>query len=371
MKIVILALLAGFTLTHAAGPDVTVPFHDLDNIDVYLDSSPKTVGSILITHLPAGYLSSVKQLQVSGPECIESNQGNLHHMEDGSTRKTWATHDLDWKLPKCLESQVISRTFDDIHRAFVIGLTKSIGSQDLSWETKQGEEGLSHAHFKDHIHLYTPGQSSDASVLEDRAIPFHVDNGLYLLLTPHPIGLLVKSKDGTWDTSSVQDGVILLFGKAMSEFLNLPRFQAAQHAVPTITSQRVVYSRMRVAPLDAVKKGKTFQQVFLQPSPGKGLFVRQVTEECNNATNTNCWMACAPIPPTCQGQTTFCARPQGNGTTVVNGVNFQLCLTTNDTSSTLPHGKGCDVQCAALWPTSGVNGVRPYFAIVFILMLLA
>ncbi len=114
-------------------------------------------------------------------------------------------------------------------------------------------------------------------------VPFHVDNGLYLIITAFPDhGLLVKPSgiDGpgsVLETDSLDMGsIIVLMGRGLTDWLfqddiikAKKMFHPVPHAVPALGSSgfkaRSVYARMKVAPLEAVPSetsGLTFEEVF-------------------------------------------------------------------------------------------------------------
>lgn len=99
----------------------------------------------------------------------------------------------------------------------------------------------------------------NSAVTSVPTVPFHTDNGLFLLLTPsamdkHP--LMVKSANNReLIASSNQGDIIVVFGRALEDWLlqsskghEEDRFRAGVHAVPEIREDRVVFARMYIAP---------------------------------------------------------------------------------------------------------------------------
>ena len=97
------------------------------------------------------------------------------------------------------------------------------------------------------------------STEQKQMVPWHTDNGLFLLLTPSKDNdLKVKighdNEVGTDDLDD--DAVIVLFGHALGEWLLQDKeeaaamFEAAPHAVEAMgrLRERAVYARMKVAP---------------------------------------------------------------------------------------------------------------------------
>jgi hypothetical protein len=136
-------------------------------------------------------------------------------------------------------------------------------------------------------------------------VPFHIDNGLFLLLTPFPSpSLLVKLSNGaTVDTAGLaSDTVLVLVGRGLTDWL-LQRqpvdLFAVPHAVPSmsgsLTVHRSVLARMKVAPQTAVpaletsSKHITFGDIFFETAPTKqmdDLCTGSVSEEVHRNWKT-------------------------------------------------------------------------------------
>ena len=93
-------------------------------------------------------------------------------------------------------------------------------------------------------------------------VPYHIDNGLFLLLTPFPSpSLLVRLSDGhSISTNGLgSDSILVLMGRGLTDWLLQEQrtdFFPVPHAVPAMTESlavnRAVYARMKVAPMDAI-----------------------------------------------------------------------------------------------------------------------
>lgn len=121
-------------------------------------------------------------------------------------------------------------------------------------------------------------------------VPFHIDNGIFLLLTPFPDpSLSVKLSNGqTISTDGLgPDSVLVLMGRGLTDWLlQLERtnFYPVAHAVPSLagslTLHRSVFARMIVAPQKAVpsvvpanknnKKLFEFREIFFDTAYEKG-----------------------------------------------------------------------------------------------------
>ena len=120
-------------------------------------------------------------------------------------------------------------------------------------------------------------------------VPFHLDNGLFLIITPFPEhGMNVKLSNGmTVSTSNVAlDSALVLIGRGLTDWL-LPdtisenrHFFPVPHSVPTLSGSkfdtRTVYARMKVPPpsattamsgcLDFKDTQMSFQEFFMDKS---------------------------------------------------------------------------------------------------------
>ena len=107
-------------------------------------------------------------------------------------------------------------------------------------------------------------------------VPFHVDNGLYLLITPFPgHGLKIKTSSGDIiDTDDIKaDSVLVLMGRGLTDWLlrnseKSQEFYAVPHAVEALSLvppiSRSIFARMRVFPHAAVPINGTikFKDIF-------------------------------------------------------------------------------------------------------------
>jgi len=227
----------------------------------------------------------------------------------------------------------------------------------------------------DNFHVYTPkdtsvDQSESSSVIS-KSIPFHVDMGLFLLLTPaiwisdtSPLrgapgdsDLVIKRRDGSVfkiAPSKDQNSIIVLIGSALTNWLYPgTSMRAAVHAVNPINSingdHRVVLGRMFLPPMQAVSvKGIVFEDFFKHPlkvttgasDPAVAAW-RRLTETRCNAGEKYCWMDCMPEIDCGSGIESVC----------MNENTGRTCLDTDcDTD--------CKLMCPAV-PTSLVASPTP------------
>ena len=145
-----------------------------------------------------------------GPECLLKPSKHSHHfpstaMPDGSTRTTYATEDSSF--PPCLSMMAkLTETFDQVESAVSAMLQDAYGPKELAYLVGSERVKMEDAPVKDHVHVYQKTENSTGGNGQPM-VPYHTDNGLFLLLTPFPDpgnGLLVKlGSEGTeYQTSS-------------------------------------------------------------------------------------------------------------------------------------------------------------------------
>jgi len=295
------------------------------------------ISALIVDGLGAKYNQAVLDLIENGPDCMNQLPETVIHelqMTDESNRMTYAT--MEGKFPDCFGLKTLSATFDEIDQAIssVISMAKG-ASADMSmmYENNGDRVSIHQALKKEHIHVYDRSVSSSSYI-----VPFHIDNGLYLILTPFPgHGLRVKTSNNK--VVSLDDlelgSAIVLFGRGVTEWLlqndpdTMEQFYAAPHAVPTRNDEtpRTVYARMKVAQPTAIPlrlSGKdhpsqlrTFGEIFMDVGQ-KNLPTSSYNDLCPSTNSLKeieswagikmnecdegeafCWMACLPLPSEC------------------------------------------------------------------------
>jgi hypothetical protein len=225
-------------------------------------------------------------------ETNSSEGESLEKMSAGKISKK------DW--PACLrpEMTAVTSTFDQVERILTTALGRLLGNQTLLVATtgtssRPAIRSLPELASKTHLHIYKPAEEDTVEVEvegELLSLPYHLDNGLYLLLTPSRLGpLRLKSRSGRLvRTDAVsQDAVIFLLGRGLTDWLlqatngaegeEYRNVVPALHAVPSMrgtgpgTAMRTVVARMRVALMTAVPAAAsgrpltltTFGDIFL------------------------------------------------------------------------------------------------------------
>ena len=130
-------------------------------------------------------------------------------MNDGSLRTTFASE--TGKYPDCLseEMEIMSKTFDQVD-VMVNDIIEVVVGNELKYKLEKTVYDVIDSPIKEHIHTYTKGPHTKSNT-DEYMVPFHVDNGLYLMITPYPgHGLKIKTSSGTIvDTDSIESDSIL------------------------------------------------------------------------------------------------------------------------------------------------------------------
>ena len=367
---------------------------DISAFDILRDAGDK-FGFIVITEVPE-FSRAAEKFRHFAPSCLGNKlEFPQRTLGDGSRRRTYATD--EGQFPDCLQDElsVMSKAYDKIERLITVFLEILAGTELFFQENAKHEPPsivpLVESPHKDHLHLYSKpnlrmvkdnSSSRDgfrgkrrAAALpqknesnpDDYLVPFHIDNGLFLIITPFPgHGLILRdSQDQNISTEHVDsDSVIVLFGLATIQWL----FQSKEfdsirksifpvpHAVPSLAASdidyRSVYARMKVAPPNSVphlsksskKSSKpllTFEEVF-KPSNKwsdsqvcsvdlmhkRDAWMETMESVCAEG-EAYCWMGCYPLPQECPT------------------VDRARCFSTvtNVTCSTKPGGKPMDPTC--------------------------
>jgi len=306
------------------------------------------LGAFAVTGIPLdGYKDDVTAIMNKAKNCI-GNDESLSKIElsGHSTRRTYAT--VDNTYPECFmqEADTVSRAFQLVSHG-VFGAIETVSGRVLGYVSGGSELALSEAPHKDHIHFYarSEDESSDDDDSGARAlVPEHIDNGLFLLITPFPgQSLVVRTSTGrlvSTDDLDVSDTVLVLPGAALPDWLLQgeskdvrDKFHPVPHMVPHLQReayQRTVFARMMVAPSDAIPTRVknphpvTFEEVFMRQNrleegaktslESGGLcsvdldserYIRSVRDQCNDGT-TYCWMGCNSNPPHCSDDNAVC-----------------------------------------------------------------
>lgn len=342
----------------------------------FLEDAGGKVGVFAITGLGSDFSGALETFRANAPKCLENFDSHLpvSKMSDGSSRRTYATQEKIY--PGCLSMPLttMSAVYDTVESKVTSLIQKLQGDQKLSYTVEGETVALQASPVKDHLHVYTKSSSEVSDGSSKYLVPYHIDNGLFLIITPFPSpSLLVKLSNGqSISTSGLgSDSVLILMGLGLTDWLlqdEPSNFYPVAHAVPSMkeshSENRPVFARMKVAPQTAVPVTKTktnlktFGDVFfgaptpkeqnnedlcwgsvaeqsyllsLESSPPTAAFFKSTIKNCNNQTDAYCWMNCLPLPHDCTLEESECYNAQ-----------HQQCNTYNEDP---PHDVTCAWHC--------------------------
>merc|ERR1712156_308988 len=279
-----LLLLSSYNIVIIYGDNVlpSIDFQDTNSRYENIRNEANKIGAFEVKNLGQSYYQSMQTFFLNAPLCLQQDQTLPNVvMNDGSVRTTFAKSNSN-EYPNCLfdEIEVITKAFDQVD-AFVTKIIEDIvepGMLDYRVSDDSGQiQDLANSPIKEHLHVYTKQDANESRTFNEKfMVPFHVDNGLYLLITPFPgNGLKIKLSNGVViDTDDVKaDSILVLIGRGLTDWLlhgkdQRKEFHAATHAVEALGSMpysgRSVFARMKVAPLEAVPVNGTikFKNVF-------------------------------------------------------------------------------------------------------------
>merc|ERR1711973_829207 len=199
-------------------------------------------GAVVFTGLGDEYTAAIERMTEKAPSCID---GALQvTMDDGSQRFTLARDTISSTepLPDCLvkEATQITAAFDQVDHVFSKVLKQIFGAKlDVHDPEENKVTPWDDYNSKTHLHIYSRSEQPNNATF---MLPYHTDNGLYVLLTP---------SDNLFPG---KDSVILILGTGLTQWL-LPDedLYAAPHALPALSNSltpapRTVMARMKVAP---------------------------------------------------------------------------------------------------------------------------
>ena len=274
-----------------------VDFSNFEN----LKDAGGNLGVLEISQLGNQYENALKILQNNATSCINNSSDSRIPpgiaLPDGSTRKTYATTNKTYL--DCLDMDKLSQTFDEIESAIMEVIMifgehyfdeLDLQCSQIAYQVDGTRKTIANALGKEHIHVYTKKEqindlSSDTDSIQSM-VPFHTDNGLFLIITPFQgHGMNVKLSDGNIvSTSKVgSDSALVLMGRGLTDWLLSPNIASSRHifavphSVPTLKAteleSRTVYARMKVPQPSATSamaecqdfnvNDKTFEDFFL------------------------------------------------------------------------------------------------------------
>lgn len=242
----------------------------------------ESVGALAVTGLSSEYANALKRMTIEAPSCIGSEAEALEvRLMDGTMRRSVVRSNSEAShgdFPRCVASDVrrVLAAFDEVEKVLISVLGRLLGNNS-SLEVRENDRPLSLLELttKTHLHVYKGATTESSNARNPKlSLPYHVDSGLYLLLTPAAGSqqLLLRSKTGRNIRTGHVDpnSLIFLLGRGLTDWLLQGADQLmltpARHAVPSLAgakNPRTVLARMRVAPLAAVAGTRAFGEVFL------------------------------------------------------------------------------------------------------------
>ena len=219
------------------------------------------VGAIAVSGLGARYAQGVESLRVNNPNCLK---GSLRvKLTDGVERFSHIQSNSE-EPPRCIKTdyEAILDGFNTVEAQITEALGQLVGNSSLLVKENMQIKKTSQLETKTHVHTYINKDTVQSEeITNPYSLPFHQDNGLWLLMTPADVlPVVMKTRAGqlvnTDQLSS--DSVMFLVGRGLTDWLlqdTANSFIAPPHAVQSLAGsgigQRTVMARMKIAEYDA------------------------------------------------------------------------------------------------------------------------
>merc|ERR1712080_718882 len=141
------------------------------------------VGAIAVDGLSAEYVRALESLRTSAPNCLE---GSLRVKLNDAVERFSHVQPNGEEAPKCVKADydAIISTFDKVENEITGALANILGNSTLLVKEGSQIKELSELETKTHLHVYINNQVGDAPITNPFSLPFHQDNGIFLMLTP-------------------------------------------------------------------------------------------------------------------------------------------------------------------------------------------
>ena len=219
------------------------------------------VGAIAVSGLGARYAQGVESLRVNNPNCLK---GSLRvKLTDGVERFSHIQSNNE-EPPRCIKTdyEAILDGFNTVEAQITEALGQLVGNSSLLVKENMQIKKTSQLETKTHVHTYINKDTVQSEeITNPYSLPFHQDNGLWLLMTPADVlPVVMKTRAGqlvsTEQLSS--DTAMFLVGRGLTDWLlqdTTNSFIAPPHAVQSLAgsgiAQRTVMARMKIAEYDA------------------------------------------------------------------------------------------------------------------------
>merc|ERR1711913_68761 len=191
------------------------------------------VGAIAVDGLSADYVRAVESLRTSAPACLD---GSLRVKLNDAVERFSHVQSNGEEAPKCVKADydTIIATFDKVENEITGALANILGNSTLLVKEGSQIKEVSELETKTHLHVYINNQVGDAPITNPFSLPFHQDNGLFLMLTPSDkLPVVLKDFQGrpVFTDRLGSDAVMFLVGRGPTDRL----LQDAEHgAVPAV-----------------------------------------------------------------------------------------------------------------------------------------
>ena len=181
-------------------------------------------GAYVFENLGKDLVEAVRKLRKEAPGCVQNNIESLNlDLDDGSKRFTMARNNTQLPFACGGKSvEIVQKHFDKVDEIIRAKLVDKYNSlldiyDDTSLKLITKLKGLP---TKSHLHVYKKSSKSPVSH-GLTSLPFHTDNGLYLLLTPsHHAPIKIRYRNNTVaDLVAKDDSVIFMAGTGLTSWL--------------------------------------------------------------------------------------------------------------------------------------------------------
>merc|ERR1712038_1645579 len=142
------------------------------------------VGALAVDGLSAHYTQAVESLRSNNPNCLK---GALRvKLTDGVERFSHIQSNNE-EPPRCIKTdyEAITNAFNTVEDKIVEVLGQLVGNSSLLVKENMEIKKTSQLETKTHVHTYINKDTVQSEeITNPYSLPFHQDNGLWLLMTP-------------------------------------------------------------------------------------------------------------------------------------------------------------------------------------------
>merc|ERR1719309_1407440 len=155
------------------------------------------VGAIAVSGLGAQYAQGVESLRINNPNCLK---GSLRvKLTDGVERFSHIQSNSE-EPPRCIKAnyEAIIDGFNTVEAQITEALGQLVGNSSLLVKENMQIKKTSQLETKTHVHTYINKDTVQSEEITNPcSLPFHQDNGLWLLMTPADVlPVVMKTRAG-------------------------------------------------------------------------------------------------------------------------------------------------------------------------------